>query len=134
MAFQLDMTEVTPQILFEENEGNFSFIGVLMPEDAFGFFAPLFDYIKVYFKNPKPETKLEINLEYFNTSSSRILYQLMKEFAHNQSEKTNITIVWKYESDDEDMEEVGKEFTLLFEQVTFQMVTIERPRMFEVMG
>ena len=134
MAFELDMTEVTPQILFDVNEGDFSFTGVLMPEDAFDFFAPLFDYIKIYFENPKPETKLEVNLEYFNTFSSRILYRFMKEFVNNQSEKTNITIVWKYESDDEDMEEVGEEFKSLFNQVTFQMVTIERPRMFEIMG
>ena len=134
MAFELDMTEVTPQILFDVNKGDFSFTGILMPEDAFGFFAPLFDCIKIYFENPKPETKLEVNLEYFNTFSSRILYRFMKEFVNNQSEKTNITIVWKYESDDEDMEEVGEEFKSLFNQVTFQMVTIERPRMFEVMG
>ena len=134
MAFELDMTEVTPQILFDVNEGDFSFTGVLMPEDALSFFTPLFGYIKKYFEKPKPETKLEINLEYFNTYSSRILYQFMKEFVNNQSEKTNITIVWKYESDDEDMEQIGDEFKLLFEQVTFQMLTIERPRMFEIMG
>jgi hypothetical protein len=134
MAFELDMTEVTPQIWFEANEGNFSFTGVLMPEDAFGFFAPLFGYINKYFENPQPETKLEVNLEYFNTSSSRILHQFMKQFTDNQSENTNITIVWKYEADDQEMEEVGEEFKLLFNQITFEMVTIERPRMFEVMG
>jgi hypothetical protein len=134
MAFELDMMEKTPQILFDLNEGDFSFTGVLMPEDAFGFFDPLFGYIKVYFKNPKPETKLEVSLEYFNTSSSRFLYRFMKEFADNQSDKTNITIIWKYEIDDEDMEEVGKEFKLLFDQITFEMVSIERPRIFEILG
>ena len=134
MAFELDMMEKTPQILFDLDEGDFSFTGVLMPEDAFGFFAPLFGYIEVYFQNPKPETKLEVSLEYFNTSSSRLLYRFMKEFADNQSEKTNITIVWKYEIDDEDMEEVGKEFKLLFDQIAFEMVTIDRPRIFEIMG
>ena len=41
MAFELDMMEKTPQILFDLNEGDFSFTGVLMPEDAFGFFEPL---------------------------------------------------------------------------------------------
>ena len=134
MAFELDMMEKTPQILFDLNEGDFSFTGVLMPEDALGFFEPLFGYIKVYFQNPKPETKLEVSLEYFNTSSSRFLYRFMKEFADNQSEKTNITIVWKYEIDDEDMEEVGNEFKLLFDQIAFEMVTIDRPRIFEIMG
>ena len=98
------------------------------------FLSRLFGYIKVYFQNPKPETKLEVSLEYFNTSSSRLLYRFMKEFADNQSEKTNITIVWKYEIDDEDMEEVGNEFKLLFDQIAFEMVTIDRPRIFEIMG
>ena len=134
MAFELDMMEKTPQILFDLNEGDFSFTGVLMPEDALGFFEPLFGYIKVYFQNPNPETKLEVSLEYFNTSSSRLLYRFMKEFADNQSEKTNITIIWKYEIDDEDMEEVGKEFKLLFDHIAFEMVTIDRPRIFEIMG
>ena len=58
----------------------------------------------------------------------------MKTFSDNQSDKTNVTIVWKYEADDEDMEEAGEEFKLLFEQIQFDMVTVERPRVFEVMG
>ena len=134
MAFELDMMEKTPQILFDIDKGHFSINGVMMPEDARGFFEPLFGYIKIYFQSPKPETKLEISLEYFNTSSSRLLYHFMKEFSNNQSDKTNITIIWKYEIDDEDMEEVGKEFKLLFDKVAFEMVTTERPRIFEIMG
>jgi len=134
MAFELDMTEKTPQVLFDTEKGDFLFTGIMMPEDAVGFFEPLFGYIKIYFENPCPETKLEVNLEYFNTSSSRMLYQFMKEFADNQSDKSNVTIVWKYEVDDEDMEEAGEEFKLLFDNIHFSMETIERPRVFEVMG
>jgi len=134
MAFELDMTEKTPTVLFDTEKGDFLFTGIMMPEDAVGFFEPLFSYIKIYFENPRPETRLEVNLEYFNTSSSRMLYQFMKEFADSHSEKNNVTIVWKYESDDEDMEEAGEEFRLLFDQIQFDMITIERPRVFEVMG
>jgi|TARA_B110000495_G_C22590000_1_gene353670 hypothetical protein len=61
-------------------------------------------------------------------------YQLSKEFAINQSEKTNITIVWKYEIYDQDMEEAGEEFKLFYDQITFEIETIERPRVFEVLG
>lgn len=134
MAFELDMTQKTPQILFDVDKGNFSFTGILMPIDAVGFFKPLFQYIKIYFENPNIETKLEVSLEYFNTSSSRLLYKFMKEFSENQSEKTNIVIVWKYEIDDEYMQEAGEEYKLLFDKITFELVTIERPRIFEIMG
>jgi hypothetical protein len=134
MAFELDMTQKTPQILFDVDKGNFSFTGILMPIDAVGFFKPLFRYIKIYFENPNIETKLEVSLEYFNTSSSRLLYKFMKEFSENQSEKTNIVIVWKYEIDDEYMQEAGEEYKLLFDKITFELVTIERPRIFEIMG
>ena len=134
MAFELDMTEKTPQVLFDGEKGDFLFNGIMMPEDSVGFFDPLFGYIKMYFEDPHPTTRLEVNLEYFNTSSSRMLYQFMKTFSDNQSDKTNVTIVWKYEADDEDMEEAGEEFKLLFEQIQFDMVTVERPRVFEVMG
>jgi len=134
MAFELDMTEKTPQVLFDTDKGEFSFTGILMPEDAMRFFKPLFEYVEVYFKNPAATTTLTIDLEYFNTAASRLIFQFMKRFSDLSSDKTAVKIQWKYEEDDPDMEEAGEEFSLLFTNVEFEMITVKRPRVFEIMG
>ena len=52
---------------------------------------------------------LEIKLEYVNTSSTKVLLDFMKSIKdfYNSS---NIFINWYYESDDEDMFDLGKDF------------------------
>lgn len=134
MAFEMDMTEKTPTVLFDTDKGEFSFRGIMMPEDAVEFFQPLFKYAKVYFDNPVPETFLEVDLEYFNTSSSRMLYQFIKEFSDSATNKTKVTVTWKYEEDDPDMEEAGLEFAMLFKDIKFEMIVVERPKIYEIMG
>ncbi len=135
MAFELNMTEKTPEVFFDSEEGRFIFRGIIMPENAMEFFKPLFNYATSYLKEPLAETTVEIDLEYFNTSASRMLYQFMKSFADAANYKTTqVTMKWMYEDDDPDMEEAGEEFKLLFEGVDFQLVKIDRPKIYKIVN
>ena len=56
----------------------------------------------------------------FNTSSARMLYQIFSLFNNAAASKDmGVNIVWKYESDDMDMIESGKDFDLMFENIQF---------------
>lgn len=135
MAFELNMTEKTPEVLFDAEKGLFRFKGVIFPEDAAKFFDPLFKYVEVYFAEAKENTTLEIDLEYFNTSSSRMLFQFMKLFSDNGvGGASNVTIKWYYEADDPDMEEAGEEFSAMFDSVNFEMIIVKRPKIFELLN
>lgn len=135
MAFELNMTEKTPEVLFDSENGIFRFNGVIFPEDSTKFFEPLFKYVDFYFKEPCAETTLEIDLEYFNTSASRLLFQMIKVFSdHNDAGKSHVKIKWMYEADDPDMKEAGEEYAAMFNKVEFELIVVERPKIFELMN
>lgn len=72
----------------------------------------VFDWLEKYQENYQPETVVNIQLEYFNTSSSKCLLDIFKmlQTIHLENEDANVTINWYYEKDDEDMLEAGQDY------------------------
>jgi len=65
-------------------------------------------------------------LEYFNTSTTLFLRDLMKKYRQaNQSGNTKVQIKWIYEEDDLDMEDAGLEFKDLFGDLNFNVQAVE---------
>ncbi len=124
MAFEIKKSQKTPNILFDADKGFFSIHGVVFPEDSTKFFEPLFNYVQNYFINPLPESTLELYIFYFNTASSKQIYELIKLFDKNK-DKTKVIINWLYEEDDEDMEETGTEYNSFFSELPFNMLPQE---------
>lgn len=56
--------------------------------------------------------KLRLAFEYFNTASAKQIFHLLKKF---QANTINETIIWAYESDDEDMKEAGEDYQEMLE-------------------
>ena len=57
-----------------------------------------------YFENPLPKTEARIILEYFNTSSSKCLLDVLRKLETLKSSgKSDVVVLWHYETDDEDM-------------------------------
>lgn len=121
MAFEMDNTDKTPRVLMDADRGYFLLRGICMPEDALAFFEPLFKFLTSYFETPKDVTTIDLDLEYFNTSSTRMLYQFMQLLSSHQ-DNSNIVINWHYEEDDLDLEEAGEEFKMLATGVQFNLV------------
>ena len=64
-----------------------------------------------------------IDFEYFNTSTARMLYKifgLFNEAVLNSGLKVQID--WKYESDDFDMIDSGKDFDFMFKELNFKLI------------
>ena len=112
----------TPEVILDTNKEIFSLRGVSYPENAQKFYGPVFDIAKNYLeaKESKNEITMEVDFDYFNTSSARMLYQIFSLFNKAAASKDmGVNIVWKYESDDMDMIESGKDFDLMFENIQF---------------
>ena len=112
----------TPEVILDTNKKYFSLKGVSYPENAQKFYGPIFDMAKNYIdkKKQKNEITMEVDFDYFNTSSARMLYQIFRLFNNAaESNDMGVNIVWKYESDDMDMIESGKDFDLMFENLQF---------------
>ena len=68
------------------------------------------EWLQNYAANPKPKTSLNVQLEYFNTSSSKCLLDVMKKLAVIHKSGSPVEFNWWYEDDDEDMKETGEDY------------------------
>ncbi len=72
---------------------------------------------------PLPKTTLEFKLEYFNTSSTLVIRNLIRDLSQSEA-KTELYVKWYYEEYDEDMKEAGDEFRMLFHKLNFELVEV----------
>ncbi len=76
-----------------------------------------------YAKAAKEKTVVSIQLEYFNTSSSKCILDVFKKLENLKKGKSDVVINWYYEEDDEDMLEAGEDYESII-KVPFKMIEI----------
>ena len=62
---------------------------------------------------PNTATRVDMKLEYFNTSSSKCILDLFKRLEKINAPDNSVLINWYYETDDEDMEEAGEDYAAI---------------------
>ncbi len=124
-VIKINPTPKTPKVHFDASKGHIEIRGRSIPENSIDFYRPLLAWLEEYGDNPEPKTKAEIQLEYFNTSSSKCILDVFKalEEIHKKG-KTDLKIHWYYEEDDEDMFEAGEDYQAIV-TVPFEKVVIE---------
>ncbi len=85
--------------------------GKSIPENTAEFYQPVYEWLDQYAVSPQANTRVLINFEYFNTSSSKCLLDIFRklETIHN-SGKSSVSVSWVYDEDDEDMMETGEDY------------------------
>lgn len=107
-------TEDTPEVLFDPVKGILHIVGRSLPENAFNFFKPVIDKAKQYvLQVPAQETALIFELDYFNSSSGRFIFEILNIFEENKTFKSKVSVKWRAEKDDELMIEKGEELKSL---------------------
>lgn len=114
----------TPTVSFDPDNGIMELKGRSIPENSIEFYKPVVDALDEYSKNPKEVTKVNIQLEYFNTSSSKCILDLFKKLENIHKEGKEVVINWHYEEDDEDMLEAGEDYQAII-KVPFKMIEVE---------
>lgn len=105
----IEETEKTPIINGDISKGTFSIKGKSLPENAREFYNPILDWLKDFYKSSSPTIQVDIDLEYFNTASSGVIFKILREIQKMASSR-KVNIYWHYEEDDIEIEEVGLEF------------------------
>lgn len=122
--FSLRATAKTPEIILNSITGEMRICGRSIPENSDEFWNPILQWFYAYASKPRPVTRLVINLEYFNiTSSKRVLFLLYKMNEMSDSGHT-VSVDWIYNEEDEDMLEAGKDFSSLV-NIPFNLVKEE---------
>jgi hypothetical protein len=108
----IDATKKTPLISFDINTGIFRIKGRSVPENTYEFYDPILVWMSEYSKNPNPTVILKIELDYFNTSSSKFLLELLKKIKNIKNINANcqLKIEWYYDDGDDEMKDSGQDF------------------------
>ena len=77
-----------------------------------------------YARTPKSATVLHVQLEYFNTSSSKCILDLFKKLEAIRSQGQDMAVHWHYEEDDEDMLEAGEDYQAII-NLPFRMIQVK---------
>jgi hypothetical protein len=117
-------TEKIPSISFNSDSGKLEIQGRSIPENSIMFYKPLKEWLDLYSANPKQLTEVHLKLEYFNTSSSKNIFELLKILEKIDEAGNNVVINWYYEKDDPDMLEAAEDYES-FLKLSFNMVECE---------
>ena len=107
----ISATEDTPGVRLDAASDIFEISGRSLPEDVVKFYKPILDWLDEYAQSPNAQTVFDFKLSYFNTASSKIILDVLMKLEGMHDDGKNITIKWHFTSDDEDMEEAGREYS-----------------------
>ncbi|MBN2480903.1 MAG: DUF1987 domain-containing protein [Bacteroidales bacterium] len=110
----IESTKKTPEVSFNA-EGKIRISGRSIPEDATKFYDDLFEWIYYFCQDPPESTTVDIELEYFNSGSSKALLHILRALREVVNKGNKLTINWYYEEGDDDIMERGEYYESILE-------------------
>lgn len=102
-------TKSTPEIIFNSSMCLLEIKGVSYPENTSEFYGPIFNWLNTFLENLKEqEVTINIDLVYFNSSSSKVLLDFFEILDEAAAAGKNIKVYWFY--DYENAKQYGIEF------------------------
>lgn len=119
----IEETAKTPFIKFNADLGNLEIKGKSITENAHKFYNPIInDWLEQYAQSPKEETTANIELEYFNTSSSMWILRLFKKLEEMNGSGHKVIVNWLFS--DEDIYNAGEDYQELV-SIPFNLIEID---------
>lgn len=107
----LNGSKQTPYVNFNAQTGKLELSGRSIPENSFEFYNPLLEWLTEYSSVAMPQTDIRVYLEYFNTSSSKYILEVLKRLKDvNELEGKKVSVEWCYDADDDEMLETGEDY------------------------
>ncbi|MDX9772581.1 MAG: DUF1987 domain-containing protein [Bacteroidales bacterium] len=116
-------TDLTPEIIFAPEENKFIIEGKSAPEDVRSLYYPVVDWVEEYVAevrknniyNADNPLLLKFDLEYFNSSSAKFLFDILSLLHDLYNDGIPVDIEWHYDEEDIDLREAGEDLALLCE-------------------
>jgi len=123
MAYRLEreQTKTTPHILIDEENGYMKFEGESYLEDIVEFYTEINDWLDRYLATDFEKLTFDCVMEYFNSSTAKILYNIMRLLDKHAADK-NIVVNWIASEDDDMIIECGEDFQEEMEELTFNLI------------
>ncbi len=105
----IEATRTTLGVEFLYSKGVLRLTGDSYPENAADFFLPLLKWVKDYVRVLHEQTTVEFRVKYFNTSSSRYIFQIMEILHAFEARDNAVKVVWISQGQDDDLLETWRE-------------------------
>jgi len=123
MSFRLERERkrTTPYVLIDEEKGYMRFEGESYLEDTVGFFKEINEWLKGYLTSDFTEFTFDCALEYFNSSTTKQIYNIFRIMDANAPGK-KVVVNWMVASEDDDMLiECGEDYKYAMENLEFNI-------------
>jgi hypothetical protein len=113
----IEKTTNSPKVILDPERNLFEISGESRPPDVAGFYSEIlkwFDDFSAFSGNISDAGEpvvINLDFEYFNSSSAKYILDFCKQIAAARSKGNNILVKWHYEKDDNDMLESGIEMS-----------------------
>ena len=112
----------SPEVTFDFNQNIFGIKGESYPEDVNEFYGEMMDKLEKYLSDiGDANIKFLFEFIYFNSSTAKILMTLFELLDEAASKGNAIEITWRYERDDDNMQELGEEFCEELKHASFNL-------------
>jgi hypothetical protein len=112
-----EKTASSPKVVLDPEKNIFEISGESRPANVGAFYGEILRWVDDYSlhllksQDITDPVVFNFDLEYFNSSSAKYILDFCKQVALVRSKGKNIEVKWKYEQDDIDMLEAGKEMS-----------------------
>jgi hypothetical protein len=120
----IEKTFQTPFVLLDAEKNIFEIKGNSFPNNALRFYLPILDWLTRYFLHEKKEIRLSVHIYYQNSSSKKMVNEIMKMLDDFYKEGKLIQLDWHYANDDEDLLLSGMHIQ---KEVSFPVNLIQNP-------
>jgi len=104
---KIERTEDTPEVLFDGENGELFMAGISFPDNVERFYTPIMMWLDEYIQTPLEITNVIFKFEYFNTSSSKKIYEILACLDKLKQIGKTVNIKWMYAEDDDDIRSAG---------------------------
>ena len=122
-TLELKETLKTPKVILNAETGILLFEGRSNPENATELYTPVIHWMERYVEHPAERTHLKLNLELFNTSSSKYILEVLRKIRYLADKDHPFNVTWMYEEDDLEMLDTAEAFEMMtglrFEKVSY---------------
>jgi hypothetical protein len=95
--------------------------GSSYPENVHSFYEPIVSWFEDYLLSHPESFILEIELIYFNSSSSKVYFDLFERLDEKNQHGVDIIVKWIYDKENETALEYGEEFAEDLTHLTFKI-------------
>lgn len=121
-SFQQDASSRTPAVELDSEKGIFVLKGESYPEDITGFFGPVRVALNDVLEQVNKPLNVDIKLVYFNSSSARVLMEIMDQMEEKATEGSEINVRWSCDPDDDITREFAEDISEDLSALNFTIV------------